>query len=861
MGYSSTLLLLFFLFLNNFQAFPQIVFNNFPDYKINLSDSAFFEINSSRRIIPLNGEWTVYPGKEKEKKKNVLVPSIFSGEGELVFEKSFSLSGKELTEHRMEIHFLGLNYTADISVNNNIIYRHPGGDFPFRFNLPRDILFHDKHNTLSVKLNYHLDSESTIPVKQRFMFPNNFGGILKDVYIKLLPTISISDVDISYSYVPGKNTADFSIKSRIENKEFRSSGDTLNADENLTYRISMKAPGSTQLINLGNYSFALGKNAEKEISQNSVVSSPLFWDPSNPRYYTLYFELLKGNEILDKRSRRVAIYSLVTGGDSLLLNNSRFKLNGVTYIPSYYNYGSLYSYEKMAKDIRIIKEAGFNSVRFAKTVPHPYLLYQCEKRGLLAFVEMPINSIPPGLADDVNFMKRSNVFLNSMYNALKDYSIIAAYGVGSSFLPELEGHVTYINELVSFLKSKNQKTYASFAGLKINEIPGLDFYGIELFNISPSELTDDIASLQQSLGSSRLFISSATYVVSAGNTNGYVNRYSFEAQAKYFEDLIDFSVKSDISGYFINSMFDFRGDYSSLISGYSDEHIYRIGILGENRLTDRLGYKIISAKLHNAEVPTIPIGSKKDSAPMIFILFGLAIALLVGILINSGRKFREDASRALLRPYNFYSDVRDQRIMSGFHATVLALIVSTVSALLLSNLLFYFRQSVGFEKLLLAFGSGFIIDTLSYLAWNPALALLWLSLSSLGALLLITLVVKAGSFFVRNKVYLSGIYYMVIWSFLPLVLLIPIGIILFRILDTEYTNLYVFIGLVLFTLWILYRLMKGIYVIFDVNPGSVYFYSLVIIIMTLGGILLYYEVTSSVISYLTLTLKQYKLFG
>ena len=861
MGYSSTLLLLFFLFLNNFQAFPQIVFNNFPDYKINLSDSAFFEINSSRRIIPLNGEWTVYPGKEKEKKKNVLVPSIFSGEGELVFEKSFSLSGKELTEHRMEIHFLGLNYTADISVNNNIIYRHPGGDFPFRFNLPRDILFHDKHNTLSVKLNYHLDSESTIPVKQRFMFPNNFGGILKDVYIKLLPTISISDVDISYSYVPGKNTADFSIKSRIENKEFRSSGDTLNADENLTYRISMKAPGSTQLINLGNYSFALGKNAEKEISQNSVVSSPLFWDPSNPRYYTLYFELLKGNEILDKRSRRVAIYSLVTEGDSLLLNNSRFKLNGVTYIPSYYNYGSLYSYEKMAKDIRIIKEAGFNSVRFAKTVPHPYLLYQCEKRGLLAFVEMPINSIPPGLADDVNFMKRSNVFLNSMYNALKDYSIIAAYGVGSSFLPELEGHVTYINELVSFLKSKNQKTYASFAGLKINEIPGLDFYGIELFNISPSELTDDIASLQQSLGSSRLFISSATYVVSAGNTNGYVNRYSFEAQAKYFEDLIDFSVKSDISGYFINSMFDFRGDYSSLISGYSDEHIYRIGILGENRLTDRLGYKIISAKLHNAEVPTIPIGSKKDSAPMIFILFGLAIALLVGILINSGRKFREDASRALLRPYNFYSDVRDQRIMSGFHATVLALIVSTVSALLLSNLLFYFRQSVGFEKLLLAFGSGFIIDTLSYLAWNPALALLWLSLSSLGALLLITLVVKAGSFFVRNKVYLSGIYYMVIWSFLPLVLLIPIGIILFRILDTEYTNLYVFIGLVLFTLWILYRLMKGIYVIFDVNPGSVYFYSLVIIIMTLGGILLYYEVTSSVISYLTLTLKQYKLFG
>jgi hypothetical protein len=199
--------------------------------------------------------------------------------------------------------------------------------------------------------------------------------------------------------------------------------------------------------------------------------------------------------------------------------------------------------------------------------------------------------------------------------------------------------------------------------------------------------------------------------------------------------------------------------------------------------------------------------------------------------------------------------------MSGFHATILAITVSTVSALLLANLLFYFRQEVVFEKLLLAFGSSDLLNIAAYLAWNPAMSLIWLTIGSMAALIIITLLVKMASFFVRNRVFMSGIYYVVAWSFLPLVLLIPIGIILFRLLDADYTNIYVFLGLLLFTIWILYRLMKGIYVIFDVNPGSVYFYSFFFILGVVGGILIFYEVQSSVISYLSLTIKQYKLFG
>ena len=165
-------------------------------------------------------------------------------------------------------------------------------------------------------------------------------------------------------------------------------------------------------------------------------------------------------------------------------------------------------------------------------------------------------------------------------------------------------------------------------------------------------------------------------------------------------------------------MYDYRGDFPSLINGYSPENIYNIGITSSDKGTNRLAYKVIYAKLHNAESVTIPIGSKKDNAPMVFIIFGLFLALIMGVLVNSGRKFREDSSRALLRPYNFYADVRDQRIMSGYHSTVLGLVTAAIMALLISNLLFYLRENIFFEKLLLSFGSERLISAASYLAWH-----------------------------------------------------------------------------------------------------------------------------------------------
>ena len=191
-----------FLALFAFQfLFGQVVFREVPDYKIRTEDSLFFDLSESRSIILLNGKWSVRPSDDDEAPRiTVSVPSIFEGEGELIFEKEFELSKAQISESTLELIFFSINYTADISLNNTIIHRHSGGEYPFKVSLPRDILKSDRKNLLSLKLIYELDSKNSIPQKQRFLFPQNRGGIIGDVFIHLKPDFYIAKEKLTTNF-------------------------------------------------------------------------------------------------------------------------------------------------------------------------------------------------------------------------------------------------------------------------------------------------------------------------------------------------------------------------------------------------------------------------------------------------------------------------------------------------------------------------------------------------------------------------------------------------------------------------------------------------------------------------------------
>ena len=843
-------------------SFGQVVFKEVPDYKVRLTDSLFFDITQTRSVISLNGKWSVRPANDDEAQKvTVSVPSLFEGESELLFEKEFELSKSQISENTLELVFFSINYTADISLNNSIIYRHSGGEYPFKVALPRDILRSDRKNVLSLKLIYELNSKNSIPQKQRFLFPQNRGGITGDVYIHLKPNFYIAKEKITKSSSSDYKSVSLVFESLIKNNKSREQSSGVNQPDIYRLIITLTDAAGNVIKELPDYNFTLDRNKDVSVTQRVDIPFVALWSPETPLSYILKQQLFKSDSLIDDKRKLFSLYDLKSTEEAIKLNGSDYVLKGVAYYPGSESNGKLISYDEMEKDITLIKEAGFNSVRFAKSTIHPYYLRLCEKYGLLAFLEIPISSLPKGIAGEESFISRSKEFLYNYVSYYGEYSSFAAIGFGSTYLPELDEHISLISLLANAAKEKtNLLTYASFAGINIPAIEKLDLYGLEYIKDNPANSEDQIEELKNNLGKGKIFFSSVSYPVYIGGSDGYLNDYSFEAQAKYYEEFFDYVSQSKAPAFFIDSFTDYFGDYSSLICSGSERNLYRLGLMDENRSKNRISYKVVYSKLNNLEKVTIPIGSKKDDSPMIFIVFGLLLAIFMGVLVNSGRKFRDDASRALLRPYNFFSDIRDQRIISAAHTTLLGLIIAAVVALILSNILFHLKTSLFYEQLLLAFASPSLMKAVNYLAWHPLMSLLWLTAFNIVFIVIIALVIKIASLFVRTRVYIISVYFTFIWALLPVVLLIPVGIILYRVLLAGTINLYVYLGLIFVQLWVLYRLMKGVHVLFDSKPSTVYFYGIIFILAAVGSVLFYFELKYSTIQYLLFTFKLYNIF-
>ncbi|RPI76291.1 MAG: hypothetical protein EHM47_00465, partial [Ignavibacteriales bacterium] len=341
----------FLLFFFSNISFSQIVFKEIPGYRQNFSDSSFFNLSSTRSIVPLNGKWVVYSAEDDEPKKiSVNVPSIFRGEAQLIFEKSFTLTQEQVREKKYKLYFLGLNYLADIIVNDIVIYRHRGGEYPFVVELPGDILHAGRDNLLSVKLSYNLDSENTIPLKQRFLFPSNYGGIIRDVYLYLEPNISITDLNISLSRDARTNRLHLNVSENIINREFRKRPDTLDTKNEFRVSINIFNPDFTLAARTTEPGFQLKMNEVKQLQHSFEITSPFFWSPQSPQVYSISISLSIDGELVDTIRKEFPLYTLTSSFDELQLNGLPFSFKGVTYVPSFNESGNLASFTQMEED-------------------------------------------------------------------------------------------------------------------------------------------------------------------------------------------------------------------------------------------------------------------------------------------------------------------------------------------------------------------------------------------------------------------------------------------------------------------------------------------------------------------------------
>ncbi len=847
-------------FLLTFSIFSQIKLEQIPSDFDQVTDSLFLGATSSRHIININDNWKVFLADSPENIQEISVPISFNSKETIIFERKIILSDADIIRNSFHLNFFGLNYIAEIFLNNTTLYKHTGGEIPFSIPLPENLLLENEENVIRIKLQYNIDAENTIPLLQRFLFPKNKGGILKDVYLSSTPKVGIQS--INYKLENDKKPYIGKLNLKVRLKEFKK----LVADSILSnFHGRFKLEASVRKTNDTNNTYYNIWNI-KPLKKAESFEKDFFvrlrklteWSIKTPISYIVTVKLTNEDGfIFDEYRKEITFLNFTKKAGKLFLNEKEFVIKGVSYIK---NSEFLSSYSTIENDIKKIKEAGFNTVRFSKAFPHPYAVHLCKKYGLLAFIELPLNSVPETFTEEANFRDRVNLFLNRTMVYFNKFENVVAYGIGGSYLGNSEIHEKFISDFALRIKttSPNKLAYASFMGVSQNSYPNLDMYGIELYGKEPFVFIKKFS--QDNYSDSLIyFISEATYPTYLGETNGYLNEHSFEGQAKFFDDIITITDESKLKGFVLNSMFDYYGDYAPFFSGQNENNLYNIGILPINDNSSRISYNLIRSRLTGEKKVSVPLGNSKNEAPLLFIIAALLLSVIIALLINSKRKFREDATRALLRPYNFFADIRDQRILSSFHSNILMLLLAGANSLLLTILLNFLKNNILLEKVVIAFGSYKFSSIVNFLAWNPKEAFIYFYISTVLLFLLISLLVHMSSFFVKNKVLFSSVYSVAIWAFLPLALLVPIEAVLFKILQTQSYNYIIYILLILFLVWNIQRFIKGIYVIFDVRPMLVYFYGFLALLFIFTAVGIYFQYTNSVYDYISLAIKQYSL--
>ncbi len=813
---------------------------------------------STRSVIALNGAWQV-SRDGGDSWQNVQVPCSYNEADNLLFRRSFKVPPAMLASHRWKLICYGVQYQSTITINGQFVKQHESG-MPFAISVPEEVKL-AANNTIEVEVTNRLDYTSTVPLRKLLLGNRTYGGIFRDIFLVGVPKVWVDDVRFN-TVVNGANaTARFNIQvvsAAIRGLVARRSGDsagsaTIDADRaDFEMNVVIRRPASNDTVPAAEVAhasqpFTLESKRTANVDVSVPVTAPNLWAPGSPNLYEAVLQVRYQGAVVDEQIMKIGFRSISRRGTQLLVNGVPLAVKGIVYAEDSRQFGATLPYDLMRRDIQAIRDMGVNVVRFPDGVPHPYLLELCDQFGLLAFVDISIGTPPASLYGDENYLRRSLDRMKYTIEEASGYTSVAAYGLSAQVPGESEKALAAIRRLRGRLDSMDHRLFyfsaTSWANPQLRKLA--DIAGLNAFDAEPASVREMIGRTKKELNGERpLVMLGYGKFVHLGNHNGYKDPISIEAQAKYISDLHNILQESEIAGGIYWSFNDYRTDRPILTANNEDQYLASCGVFDLERGL-RQGATMLTALYTEQKTPDVLIGDYSPPSTFLFIAVGIGCAIVFLLLINSSRRFRENVSRALLRPYNFYADIRDQRILSNVQTTVLGLVISATFAVIVASLCYYYRMDEGFDATMSAIvTSDGLKEFLNHIIWRPTLAVTVFTIFFFVLMAAVAGLIRACAVFVRNKIFFTDTYIIAVWGALPVLILIIPGIILYRALSEPRAGMISFSVMLAVVLWMLYRVLRGTAVIYDVRPLKVYGYAL----GTLVALLILLLVTSGEMS-------------
>ncbi len=475
---------------------------------------------------------------------------------------------------RLYVEFRGVNSSSEIKINGKSVATHDGGYSTFRVDVTDEL---KDENVLEViadnKANDHV-----YPQRADFTF---YGGIYRDAY---LVTVDAAHFDLDYyggngfKITPSVNGVAGAVRDAADNVPLGNATAEVKLEAYVTGKadsVTFTIPGTGTVSAPVTYGFDGADTADGTVCGYAVASITIenvhLWDGlDDPYCYDAKAELVVSGQVADTVDSYFGCRTYYVDPEKgFFLNGRSYPLHGVSRHQDRRGVGNALTKEMHAEDIDMILSMGTNAIRLAHYQHDQYFYELCDRKGLVAWAEIPYISMHlPNARENTISQMRELITQNYNHPCIICWALsneISLTGVTDDLM---ENHVI-LNDLAHEMDPTRLTTMANLFMLEIDS-PLVDVPDIRSYNLyygwyvgeleQNDEFFDEFHAKypDKAIGLSEYGADTHYTIQSPNPVKG---DYSEQYQALYHEHMLEmFSTRPYLWSTFVWNMFDFAAD-------------------------------------------------------------------------------------------------------------------------------------------------------------------------------------------------------------------------------------------------------------------------------------------------------------
>lgn len=348
---------------------------------------------------------------------------------------------------RVSLQFDGAMQKTVIFVNGVRIGTHLGGYLPFVVDLTPYLAGHDRV-TVALYLNNNASPDFP-PGSNRIDFTYQ-GGLYRPARLVVTDSVHITN-PIAANRVAGGGvfvrceSADAKNAMVLAQTHVRNDGAK---SASVTVEHVLLAPNGRAVARMRIPAQRLAAGADAEFASTLPVTKPQLWHPNHPWLYTLLSTVKKDGQVCDVMRTRCGLRWLAVTDDGFFLNGETLVFRGANRHMSFPWLGNAASDNLQYRDIRLLKEGGFNFLRLCHYPQSQAVLDACDELGVMALV------CTPGWqfwADNESFKREAKQNIRKMVRWYRNHPSAVLYEVS---LNETYGHDDFHEECSNIAKAE-----------------------------------------------------------------------------------------------------------------------------------------------------------------------------------------------------------------------------------------------------------------------------------------------------------------------------------------------------------------------------------------------------------------------